>query len=285
MEAVTEQPDTPCSLEGRFGFGENWRSFLQVLDEPRIAESEAALKALLRLPDLTGRRFLDIGSGSGLSSLSARRLGASVRSFDFDPSSVWCTTQLRKRFYPDDPDWTVSQGDVLDESFLATLGHFDVVYSWGVLHHTGDMWAALDRVDGLVAPQGTLCLALYNDQGSYSRVWKTVKRTYNLLPRFLQLPYALLVYAPLELRHILHCTLTLQLGGYFRRLLQGRSARGMNRWHDIVDWVGGWPFEVAKPEEVFRFFRDRGYALEDLTTCGGGLGCNQYLFRKTDDRK
>ncbi|MBI4867892.1 MAG: class I SAM-dependent methyltransferase [Candidatus Wallbacteria bacterium] len=271
---------TGSAVEGRFEFGENWRVFLDVVDERRIADSEAALTKLLRLDGLRGKRFLDIGSGSGLSSLAARRMGATVRSFDYDPASVWCTSELRRRYFPEDPDWVVSRGDVLSAEFVGTLGQFDVVYSWGVLHHTGAMWRALDAAAGLVAPGGTLCVALYNDQGIYSRAWSVVKRVYVGLPAMLRLPYVALVYAPIELRHLARCCLTLELGRYLRRLVEGRTARGMSRWRDIVDWVGGWPFEVASPETVFRFFRDRGMRLEEMTTCGGGMGCNEFVFRK-----
>jgi hypothetical protein len=54
----------------------------------------------------------------------------------------------------------------------------------------------------------------------------------------------------------------------------------MSRWHDLVDWVGGYPFEVAKPETVFEFFRGRGFELEWMLTCAGKPGCNQFVFRQ-----
>ena len=53
----------------------------------------------------------------------------------------------------------------------------------------------------------------------------------------------------------------------------------MSRRHDLLDWVGGYPFEVATPEEVFAFCHDRGFELQELSTCGGGLGCNQFVFQ------
>ena len=59
------------------------------------------------------------------------------------------------------------------------------------------------------------------------------------------------------------------------------SVRGMSAWHDLVDWVGGLPFEVAKPEEIIEYFKERGFTLEKLTTCAGGHGCNQYVFERT----
>src|SRR5947209_113336 len=129
----------------RFEFGANWRKFLALLDDARIAEAESSLKRMLEVESLAGRSFLDIGSGSGLFSLAARRLGACVRSLDYDAESVACARELRRRFYPDDSDWQIGEGSVRGEEYVRALGAFDVVYSWGVLHHTGAMWRALAR--------------------------------------------------------------------------------------------------------------------------------------------
>src|SRR5205807_740046 len=133
-----------------------------------IAEAESSLKRMLEVESLAGRSFLDIGSGSGLFSLAARRLGARVRSFDYDPQSVACTRELRRRFYPDDADWQIEEGSVLDEGYVRALGTFDVVYSWGVLHHTGAMWRALAHAALPVAVGGKLFIAIYNDTGTQS---------------------------------------------------------------------------------------------------------------------
>jgi len=125
---------------GRFGFGRNWQQFLRVLDEERIREAEKSLGEMLQVGDLAGKSFLDIGSGSGLFSLAAMRLGASrVHSLDYDPQSVSCALELKSRFFPAASHWTIERGDALDKNYLAGLGTFDVVYSWGVLHHTGNM--------------------------------------------------------------------------------------------------------------------------------------------------
>jgi 2-polyprenyl-3-methyl-5-hydroxy-6-metoxy-1,4-benzoquinol methylase len=257
----------------RFAFGDNWRRFLSVLDADRIAEAERSLREMLDVDDLRGRSFLDVGSGSGLFSLAARRLGAArVHSFDLDPDSVACTRELRRRYLPDDPAWTIERGSILDESFVASLGRHDVVYAWGVLHHTGSMWRALDHAASLVDDGGLLFIALYNDQGARSRLWRVVKRTYNRLPPPLQPVMAAAATGPMV------------LAGGAKAAASGRPAqsspRGMSRWRDAVDWVGGYPFEVAKPEEVFGFLHERGWALERLVTCGGKLGCNEYVFRR-----
>jgi len=259
----------------RFAFGENWARFLASVDENRIATAEESLRSMLGVSSLAGKSFVDVGSGSGLFSLAARRLGATVTSFDYDPASVACTAELKRRYFPGDVQWTVREGSVLDPVFLATIGRFDIVYSWGVLHHTGRMWEALANVRSLVKPDGLLFIAIYNDQGRASRYWHAVKKLYNRTPP----PLRFTVLAPAFVR----------LWGptFARGLLRGRpfkvwqnyaSDRGMSPWRDVVDWVGGYPFEVAKPEEIFEFFRRAGFDLRRMKTCGGGLGCNEFVF-------
>lgn len=267
----------------RFAFGSNWAKFLRGLNETRIVEAELSLQRMLKVDHLRGKRVLDVGSGSGLFSLAARRLGAIVHSFDYDPESVACTQQLRQRNDPTDIGWTVEPGSVLDADYLRTLGSWDIVYSWGVLHHTGAMWDALGNVAPLVAPGGLLFISIYNDQRGMSRWWRWLKRTYNRLPRPLQLPYTVAVMGPHEvLRFAATTARTRDPRAYFKHIIHyaEKNKRGMSYWHDLVDWIGGYPFEVASPEAIFDFYMARNFELIALKTCGGRCGCNEFVFRR-----
>ena len=264
----------------RFKFGENWSRFLATITDKRIERAETSLKEMLELDDLSGKSFLDIGSGSGLFSLAARRLGARVHSFDFDPQSVACAIELRRRYFPDDEAWKIEEGSALDGDYLRSLGKFDIVYSWGVLHHTGAMWRALENAQLPVAPGGKLFIAIYNDTGTQSARWKWIKRTYNRLPRALRSPFALTVALPEETKALTRALIKFRPGEYARTWTGYDANRGMSHWRDIVDWVGGYPYEVAKPEEIFDFYRARGFTLTKLKCGGVGLGCNEFVFTK-----
>ncbi len=268
----------------RFAFGTNWANFLRVLSDARINEAEQSLRRMLNVENLRGKHVLDVGSGSGLFSLAARRLGATVHSFDYDPESVACTKELRRRNDPMDADWTVERGSVLDSDYLQSLGSWDIVYSWGVLHHTGSMWEALGNVAPLVKPSGLLFIAIYNDQRGLSAWWKSLKRIYNRLPKLLRTPYALAVMGPHEFMRFIGVTArSRDPRTYFINIRRYAeiSGRGMSYWHDIIDWIGGYPFEVATPEAILDFYAAREFQLIKLKTCGGRLGCNEFVFRRS----
>ncbi len=276
-------------MTDRFAFGDNWSDFLRILDPARIDAADCSLRQMLRLSGekpLAEQSFLDIGSGSGLFSMVAARMGARVISIDVDPASVRCTGRLREQWLTE-PDaqatrWNVHEMSVLNVPAIDSLGQFDIVYSWGVLHHTGDLDAALDAAAGRVAPGGRLAVALYNDQGGASRRWLAIKRGYHWLPPAIRPAYVAMIAAAYECQFAA------------ARLAGGRNPwpaadwaakrrdRGMSVWHDWVDWIGGLPFEVCRVDDLHRRFFERGWTLDFLRCVGSGWGCNEFVFRHRD---
>lgn len=267
------------TVETRFEFGKNWQRYLRHLSEERIQEAAKSLSTTLGLPDLREKTFLDIGSGSGLFSLAAMRLGAKkVHSFDYDPESVACAQELKGRYFSQSNNWTIDQGSVLDFPYLSGLGQFDVVYSWGVLHHTGNMWVALENAVHPVAPNGWFLIALYNDQGFRSDVWRVTKKCYNR-----GWLWRLLITAGVgsfwALKGFIKDALILRRNP-LNRYRDVKKTRGMSYVTDLRDWLGGYPFEVAKPKAISGFFRARGFEMIKFASAGRGHGNNEYVFRR-----
>jgi 2-polyprenyl-6-hydroxyphenyl methylase/3-demethylubiquinone-9 3-methyltransferase len=276
LEKMDAKPKIAASQNRRFPFGANWEAFLVTINTARLRSAQQSLTQMLGVDDLAGKRFLDIGSGSGLFSLAARQLGATVHSLDYDPVAVKCTQTLKQHYCPQDPDWIVESGSVLDETYLASLGQFDVVYAWGVLHHTGDMQKALENVIHPVSERGLLFIAIYNDQGIFSRFWQRVKHTY-CASRLGKIAVSTVFIPVFCLQSIVSGLIKYKNPlGHFSNY---KKHRGMSIYHDWIDWLGGYPFEVAKPEDIFTFYRHHGFVLENLITTNR-LGCNQFVFRK-----
>ena len=261
----------------RFGFGMNWRSYLASLNDEKIRQAEKSLLDLYNLDTLENMSFLDVGCGSGLFSLAAMRLKASkVYSFDLDTDCVDCARQLKSRFFPNAPAWVIEKGNVLDPEYLNGLGQFDLVYAWGVVHYTGDMWRALDLITTVVAPGGTLFVAIFDDAGFLSTIATAIKKIYNKLPSFLKLPYIITLLPLIEGPPVIKNILAKQPP--FSHWSQYYLKRGMSRWHDIKMMVGGYPYEFAAIDLIFDFFKSRNFTLQKLK-CGRKGGNNQYVFK------
>ena len=264
----------------RFEFGDNWTRFLSELDDDRIDEAVASLKEFLDVESFEGKRFLDIGSGSGLFSLAARRLGATVVSFDFDDQSVACTRELRRRYYPDEETWRIEQGSALDGEYLDSLGTFDVVYSWGGHHHTGAMWPGIENTISCVGEtDAKIFIAIYRDQGWKSHFWWFVKLLYNKLPRLMKPAFVWVIAVFTRILVILKYTVKLKPMVAIAPLFRDRRARGMSAKYDRVDWIGGFPYEFSDFETLIEYFQRRGFSVIKGNR-NTSLGCHELAFKR-----
>jgi 2-polyprenyl-3-methyl-5-hydroxy-6-metoxy-1,4-benzoquinol methylase len=262
-----------------FSFGKNWQNFLKSLDEDRFKNAELSLTEFLGLKDLKKQSFLDIGCGSGLFSRAAFNLGANkIVSFDVDPFSVKCCKYLHNK--ANGPkNWKIHEGSILNNNFTSKLGKFDIVYAWGVLHHTNKMWDAIKNSAKLVNKNGYYYIAIYNRVEGIrgSNFWSRVKRLYNTSP-------AIGKYA-FEMIYILACFVVnlMKLRNPIKKIKNYKSGRGMDWRTDITDWLGGYPYEFATVEEIFNFMKTyfSNFNLVNIKTTNG-LGNNWYLFKKND---
>lgn len=248
-----------------FSFGENWLDFIKDFNEEKYQEAKQSMIDMLG-PGLAGKTFIDIGCGSGVFSLAAVELGAKlVLSIDTDPKSVLACEKVKQR--NDVENWKVIQASILDRNFLKEIGKFDIVYSWGVLHHTGNMWGAIDNASNLVNKSGLFAIAIYN-RTLTSSFWLRFKRVYNLQKfDFIKKLMVLLVFIPRFLIRVLELK------------NPARVERGMSLYYDAIDWAGGLPYEYGSFEEVASYVQKKGFELIKARRTKR-TGCNEFVFLK-----
>lgn len=254
---------TNLTDSGEFSFGYNWLDYVNTkVDENIISTHVTDLRNIYNHFDysLEGKSVIDIGCGSGLSSLSFAKLGCSkIHSLDFDPYSVKATNVMKNKFLNASTiDWKISQGSVLNENELPRE-QFDIVYSWGVLHHTGDMWTALKNAVKLVKPGGIFHVALYISGNQYNDHLEE-KFRYKFADREEKIR---LLYA--------------RRGG---KGLFKVGPRGMNKFHNSIDWLGGLPYEVADPEVLDGWLSDKYNFKQVFYSPKDQGGCFVSVFRR-----
>lgn len=265
--------------EGKhFSFGKNWQNFLLSLNEEKIQNAKKSLTDFLGGEEnIKGKTFVDIGCGSGLFSYVAYKLGAKkVVSVDVDEFSVACATHLKEKG-GNPENWEIKKGSILDKEFVGSLGQFDVVYSWGVLHHTGDMYRAFDNVVNLVDYSGIFYTSIYGRRVS-SRLagtpefWLWVKSQYNSSGLFGK--------KIIDLLYMFYFFIGMLISGKNPiKIINNYKERGMNWYNDVIDWLGGYPYEFAFPYEIINYFGKKDLYCKKLTD-RSSLACNEFLFIK-----
>lgn len=262
----------------RFKFGRNWSNYSTLVDESRIRKAEVHLQNRFNLEFFSGT-LLDIGCGSGIFTAAATRLGAHVRAFDFDFESVKTAREVVKLFGVTDKIDAISQGDILSDKWEEVIQKVEYVYCWGVLHHTGSMWKSLAKIADYAKPGCIFVTAIYNDLGEESIKWTKLKKLY---VDWIFLRPILIIYS----------WYSFWAKQQFRTLLTGKDpfkswreysidSRGMSAWHDLVDWAGGFPFEVSTPPKLIEFMESRGWRCEEVWS-NDGIGNNEFRFIKLD---
>jgi 2-polyprenyl-3-methyl-5-hydroxy-6-metoxy-1,4-benzoquinol methylase len=275
--------ETEHKKTGYFSFGKNWNDFLTYLNPTRMKNAEESLELFLGgKGSVKDKSFIDIGCGSGIFSLAAHRLGADrVVSVDIDDESLGCVRMLHES-ESKPKKWQIKKGSALNLPFIQKLGRFDIVYSWGVLHHTGDMYTAIKNVTDLVNSEGQLYIAVYNHSFGLmhgkSTFWLKVKKHYNESSEFVKNIYVWIYSTYLFLG------LCITRKNPFRYINQYQSVRGMSWKHDILDWLGGYPYEYAEPSTIINYLSQLGFTLKKSAFVTS-IGCNEYVFIRNKPTK
>ena len=267
----------------QFDFGANWKSFSdRALSAAHVQQAKEHFAQLFAGIELDGRAFLDIGFGQGLTLLIAASEGAKTIGCDINSTCADVVRSNQKRYFPGLPEDAVPLlvGSILDPGFIETLRTeapdqsrraYDIVHSWGVLHHTGNMRDATQGAASLVVPGGYLVISIYSRHWS-SGLWGVIKRFYNA--------------APVLLRRLLVALLT-PLIYVAKWCVTGRNPleqrRGMDFHHDILDWLGGYPYEYATPAEVNRMLENLGFESVRFIPANVPTGCNEFVFRRASN--
>lgn len=279
LRAINEK-----NLETHFEFGKNWEKLVNQLNDDAVAESTRKMADFTGFSDFKNKTFLDIGCGSGLSSLAAFKLGAkSISSVDIDPQNIKNVEAVKQKFnVPAQYSWSAWVSSIVEAKDVHQLPRADIVYSWGVLHHTGSMWEGIDHCTRLVNPGGYLYLMLYRD-AFFASTWKNIKYFYTKAPQIIKWAMRNTFASLLILGAILK-------GKNPARIIRDypKKSRGMSWYIDVTDWVGGYPFEYASAEETTRFLESRGFRILKISPKPDGkfnlgyrgTGSYEYLAQK-----
>ncbi len=260
---------TNLSSDGSFTFGRNWLDYVRSRVTADVVQSHvhdlSKIYKSIGL-DIAGKSVIDVGCGSGLSSLSFALMNPKkLLSIDIDHDSVGATAICRSMLPTHHKsDWNIEQKSVFELNH--DDGVFDLVYSWGVLHHTGDVWSAVKRCQSILAPGGYLHLALYRSGDRYTEHIRQ-KTSFMVMSRD-------------EKVRVLY--------DYLNALFISKGAsvfdfdeRGMNRFHDALDWFGGFPYEVVDPEVLGQYLQSCSIRQLYFREANQG-GCFVYIGRKND---
>ncbi|MCK5122944.1 MAG: class I SAM-dependent methyltransferase [Candidatus Pacebacteria bacterium] len=250
-----------------FNFGKNWLNYSKTISNKDLEVMKESLVNLIGLENIKDKTFLDIGCGSGLFAIAAKKLGAGkVIGIDILADSVKSSEENKIRFNIQDIEF--KQLSILDNQ-IKDLGKFDIVYAWGSLHHTGEMWKTIENTIHCVENNGLLILAIYNKHWT-SPVWGKIKYFYNISSKFIKKIMVFIFYYIIATAKLL-----------VTRKNPFQKKRGMNFYYDIVDWLGGYPYEYANKDEIVGFANKYNFRLIKFSKASVPTGCNEFVFKKS----
>ena len=263
-----------------FKFGKNWKEYLEKTNDQNILYASRDLETILGTNNIKNKSFLDIGCGSGIHSLSALTLGAKyVESFDLDPINIKNTQNFIEKWW-EEKNYDIYQNNILDNNVQNKK--FDIIYSWGVLHHTGNLELAIKNSLKYCKSGSILFLALY-EKTYYCEIWKKIKKFYNSSNKFTKFS---ILYSYIIFKIIVLILLFKNPYKHIRDYQNNEQNRGMLFFNDQVDWVGGYPYESITKKELetivgedfsLRFYnKSKTGILRSLL----GNGCSIYTFEK-----
>lgn len=261
-----------------FSFGQNWLEYNQNwLTEEKLNQAKEHFDKLCGGIDFTNKKFLDVGFGQGLTLFLASQKQAQCQGIDIDPKNITAFEVAKKKLGSVEKNLApiqVQVASILDAQFV-TQNHeaFDIVYAWGSLHHTGQMYPALKNCLSLLKPGGYFVCAIYNRHWS-SGTWHWIKKNYNRSPHWLKKLAIGLLIPPIFLAKWLVT---------FKNPL--KMKRGMSFYYDVIDWVGGYPYEYASAEEMFAFFKKNSLKKIRWQKANVPTGCHEYVFQKPEKNK
>ncbi len=261
----------------QFDFGNNWLEFSKkALTSEKVSAARNDFAGLIGEIDLEGKSFLDIGFGQGLSLLAASEKGANTVGNDINPKCAE-VLNLNASYFPNIkiPRISIVIGSILDLSIVEELRvkskeekGYDIVHSWGVLHHTGKMWEAIRNASSLVKEGGHLIIAIYNKHWT-SPAWKMIKWFYCKSPLPMQ-KFMLHLFYPII------CLAKFIVSGEGPK----KQSRGMDFYYDLIDWIGGYPYEYATINEINHFVSKLGFCKIREIAAKMPTGCNEFVFAR-----
>jgi ubiquinone/menaquinone biosynthesis C-methylase UbiE len=120
---------------------------------------------------LSGKDVLEVGCGSGIAAQMLAEAGANLTAVDLTP---WAVATTRRRLNAFGLDGTVQEADGEDLPFEDTS--FDLVFSWGVIHHSSDMDQALRELVRVLRAGGQIVLMVYNRRSLFYVTYKGFQR-------------------------------------------------------------------------------------------------------------